>query len=31
LESYKKFGFLVQREEQLIGARTWYIGRAKNE
>jgi GNAT superfamily N-acetyltransferase len=27
VEFYKKFGFLVQREEQLIGVPTWYMWR----
>jgi ribosomal protein S18 acetylase RimI-like enzyme len=30
VEFYKKFGFLVQREEQLIGAPTWYMWRPQN-
>ena len=28
VEFYKKFGFVVQREEGLIGTRTWYMWRA---
>jgi GNAT superfamily N-acetyltransferase len=27
VEFYKKFGFKVQREENIIGARTWYMWR----
>jgi ribosomal protein S18 acetylase RimI-like enzyme len=27
IEFYKKFGFVVQREEQLIGTPTWYMWR----
>ena len=30
VEFYKKFGFLVQREEQLIGAPTWYMWRPRD-
>jgi GNAT superfamily N-acetyltransferase len=30
IEFYKKFGFVVQREEQLIGTPTWYMWRARN-
>jgi ribosomal protein S18 acetylase RimI-like enzyme len=30
VEFYKKFGFLVQREEQLIGAPTWYMWRPES-
>ena len=29
VEFYKKFGFVVQREEQLIGASTWHMWRAQ--
>jgi GNAT superfamily N-acetyltransferase len=29
VEFYKKFGFVVQREEQLIGASTWHMWRAR--
>jgi GNAT superfamily N-acetyltransferase len=28
VEFYRKFGFVVQREEQLIGTSTWYMWRA---
>jgi GNAT superfamily N-acetyltransferase len=28
VEFYKKFGFVIQREEEVIGARTWYMWRA---
>ncbi|HEU4345924.1 MAG TPA: GNAT family N-acetyltransferase [Candidatus Binatia bacterium] len=28
---YKKFGFVVQREEELIGATIWYMWRAEEE
>jgi GNAT superfamily N-acetyltransferase len=28
---YKKFGFIVQHEQQLIGAQTWYMWRAPGE
>jgi GNAT superfamily N-acetyltransferase len=31
VEFYKKFGFVIQREEQLIGAPTWYMWRRRNE
>jgi GNAT superfamily N-acetyltransferase len=27
VEFYKKFGFVVRHEEQLIGTRTWYMWR----
>jgi ribosomal protein S18 acetylase RimI-like enzyme len=30
VEFYKRFGFLVQREEQLIGTPTWYMWRPQN-
>ena len=30
VEFYNKFGFVVQREEQLIGAPTWYMWRPKD-
>lgn len=29
VEFYKKFGFVVQREEQLIGTSTWHMWRAR--
>jgi len=29
VEFYKKFGFVVRHEEQLIGAPTWYMWRAR--
>jgi ribosomal protein S18 acetylase RimI-like enzyme len=31
IEFYKKFGFVVQREEQLIGTPTWYMWRPRNK
>lgn len=31
VEFYKKFGFIVQREERLIGTPTWYMWRAPTE
>jgi len=31
VEFYKKFGFVVQREEELIGMPTWYMWRATDE
>jgi hypothetical protein len=31
VEFYKKFGFLVQREEILIGASAWYMWRPHND
>lgn len=31
VEFYKKFGFLVQREEELIGTPVWYMWRPRNE
>jgi GNAT superfamily N-acetyltransferase len=31
VEFYKKFGFVVQREEELIGTPTWYMWRAPDE
>jgi ribosomal protein S18 acetylase RimI-like enzyme len=31
VEFYKKFGFLVQREERLIGTSTWYMWRPRNK
>lgn len=31
VEFYKKFGFVVQREEQLIGTPTWYMWRARDK
>ena len=31
VEFYKKFGFAVQREEELIGTLTWYMWRPGNE
>lgn len=31
VEFYKKFGFVVQREEQLIGTPTWYMWRAQGK
>jgi GNAT superfamily N-acetyltransferase len=31
VEFYKKFGFVVHREEQLIGTPTWYMGRLPNQ
>lgn len=30
VEFYKKFGFMVQREAELIGVRTWYMWRARD-
>jgi GNAT superfamily N-acetyltransferase len=30
VEFYKKFGFVVQREEQLIGTPTWYMWRSRD-
>ena len=29
VQFYKKFGFVVQREEELIGTRTWHMWRAR--
>jgi GNAT superfamily N-acetyltransferase len=31
IEFYKKFGFVVQHEEQLIGTPTWYMWRAREK
>ena len=31
IEFYKKFGFVVQREEQLIGTPTWYMWRPRDK
>lgn len=31
VEFYKKFGFVVQRGQELIGAPTWYMWRPKSE
>jgi hypothetical protein len=31
VDFYKGFGFVVQREEQLIGVPTWYMWRAWEE
>jgi len=31
VEFYKKFGFIVQREEQLIGTPTWYMWRPQDK
>ena len=31
VEFYKRFGFVVQREEELIGTPTWYMWRARNQ
>lgn len=31
VQFYKKFGFVVQQEEQLIGTPTWYMWRPSNE
>ncbi|HXV79761.1 MAG TPA: GNAT family N-acetyltransferase [Candidatus Binatia bacterium] len=31
VEFYKRFGFVVQREEQLIGTPTWYMWRARDK
>ena len=31
VEFYKKFGFVVQREEQLIGTPTWYMWRPQEK
>jgi predicted N-acetyltransferase YhbS len=31
MEFYKKFGFVVQREEQLIGTPTWYMWRPREK
>jgi ribosomal protein S18 acetylase RimI-like enzyme len=31
VEFYKKFGFVVQREEELIGTATWYMWRPRNQ
>jgi GNAT superfamily N-acetyltransferase len=31
VEFYKKFGFVVQREEELIGTATWYMWRAQDK
>jgi GNAT superfamily N-acetyltransferase len=31
VEFYKKFGFVVQREEQLIGASTWHMWRVRGK
>ncbi len=31
VEFYKKFGFVVQREEVLIGTSTWYMWRPRDE
>jgi GNAT superfamily N-acetyltransferase len=31
VEFYKKFGFVVRREEQLIGTPTWYMWRNREE
>jgi GNAT superfamily N-acetyltransferase len=31
VEFYKRFGFVVQREEELIGTATWYMWRPRNQ
>ena len=31
VEFYKKFGFVVQHEEELIGTPTWYMWRPRDE
>ena len=31
VEFYKKFGFVVRREEELIGTPTWYMWRPQNQ
>ncbi|HEV8343497.1 MAG TPA: GNAT family N-acetyltransferase [Candidatus Binatia bacterium] len=31
VEFYKKFGFVVQREQELIGTPTWYMWRPRDE
>lgn len=31
VEFYKKFGFMVQLEEELLGTRTWYMWRARDQ
>ena len=31
VQFYKKFGFVVQREEELIGTRTWHMWRAREK
>ena len=31
VEFYKKFGFVVRREEEVIGTPTWYMWRARQE